>query len=110
MSVPWPLVSLFLALALAALGWFARVLYGDLKKRLERTEETISKFPIHYAGRGELERVETAIAEIPIYYARRDDFKDSLDEIKGSFPEVFEQLRRANEGIALLRGREESES
>ena len=54
--------------------------------------------------RGRVDRAEGRIDEVHLRYARRDDIVRELEAIRKSFTEVFSELRRANEGIAVLRG------
>ncbi len=84
-----------LALAVTAAGVLGRMVYMELRGRVVRAEAGLL---------ARVERVERRIDEIHLRYARRDDIARELEAIRNSFTEVFSELRRANEGIAALRG------
>lgn len=84
-----------LAVVLSLAGVLGRIIYGELRGRVEQTERRLL---------GRIERAEGRINEIHLRYARRDDLARELEAVRKSFAEVFSELRRANEGIAALRG------
>ncbi len=86
-----------LALGVTGAGVLGRMVYMELRGRVERAEAGFLT---------RIERSEGRIDEIHLRYARRDDIARELEAIRNSFTEVFSELRRANEGIAALRGGE----
>ncbi|MDA1000047.1 MAG: hypothetical protein O2807_05960 [bacterium] len=92
---PGGLVTAALAVALSLAGVLGRIVYAELRGRMEQAEQRL---------RFRLDRAEGRIDEIHVRYARRDDLTRELEAIRKSFVEVFSELRRANEGIAALRG------
>lgn len=78
-----------LTLALSLAGMLARIVLAELKGRLARAERRLD--------------------EVHLRFARRDDLARELEAIRAAFAEVFAELRRANEGIAALRGGAERE-
>ena len=107
MSPVWPLnligdtlgaaIAAGLALAVTLAGVLGRMVYMELRGRVERAEASLL---------ARIERAEERINEDHLRYARRDDIARELEAIRKSFTEVFSELRRANEGIAALRGDE----
>ncbi|HJP13255.1 MAG TPA: hypothetical protein QF533_02730 [Nitrospinota bacterium] len=95
-----------LALALTLAGVLGRIIYNELRGRVEQVGATLRRqFEATEAElRGRVVRAEGRIDEIHLRYARRDDITRELEAIRKSFAEVFSELRRANEGIAALRG------
>lgn len=86
----WPALSVVVAacaVGLTVAGIYLRLTFMENRRRIERLERQHD--------------------ELPDIYARKDDTVRGLNEIRQNFAEVFEQLRRANEGIAALRGKEE---
>jgi hypothetical protein len=75
-------------------GWVERSENG-LRRQVEGAESEL---------RARIESAEGRIDEVHLRYARRDDIARELEAIRKSFTEVFSELRRANEGIAALRG------
>ena len=73
-----------LTLAITLVGELGRMVYTEL--------------------RGRIERAEARVDEVHARFARREDIIRELEGIRLSFAEVFSELRRANEGIAALRG------
>ncbi len=97
-----------LALAVTLAGVLGRIVYMELRGRVDRVEALLGR-QIETVEAGLLARVERAegrIDEVHLRYARRDDIARELEAIRQSFIEVFSELRRANEGIAALRGDE----
>ena len=66
------IINLIAGGVLAALGWFARELWGAVKTLKEDIRE--------------LER------ELPNLYVRRDDYKDDMREIKEMLGKIFDRL------------------
>ena len=96
-DTPGTAIAAGLVLALTAAGVLGRMVYTELRGRVERAEAGLLT---------RVERAEGRIDEIHLRYARRDDIARELEAIRNSFTEVFSELRRANEGIAALRGEE----
>ena len=106
-SVPWGVASWgALALALTLAGVLGRIIYNELRGRVEQVGATLRRQveATEAELRGRVVRAEGRIDEIHLRYARRDDIARELEAIRKSFAEVFSELRRANEGIAALRG------
>ncbi len=95
-----------LTLALSLAGLLGRLVYVELRGRIERAERGLRRRTesVEAELRGRIERAEGRIDEIHLRYARRDDITRELESIRKAFAEVFSELRRANEGIAALRG------
>jgi hypothetical protein len=93
------------AAALALTGVLGRIVYAEVR-RLNRIEGGLrGRIDAAEAElRGRIVRAEGRIDEIHLRYARRDDIARDLEGIGKAFAEVFAELRRANEGIAALRG------
>ncbi len=92
-------VAAGLALALMLAGVLGRIVYMELRGRVDRAEAGLLS---------RVERAEGRIDEVHLRYARRDDIARELEAIRESFTEIFSELRRANEGIAALRGEGEA--
>ena len=95
-----------LTLALTLAGVLSRILYMELRGRIERAEQALRR-QVEAAEEGlrlRMERAEGRIDEVHLRFARRDDIARELEGIRQAFAEVFAELRRANEGIAALRG------
>ena len=94
------------ALALTLAGVLGRIIHAELKGRVEQVGAQLRREL--EAAENELRaralRAEGRIDEIHLRFARRDDITRELEAIRASFAEVFSELRRANEGIAALRG------
>jgi hypothetical protein len=93
-------------LALTLAGVLGRILHAELRGRVEQVAAALRR-QVEAADeelRGRLVRAEGRIDEIHLRYARRDDITRELEGIRKDFAEVFSELRRANEGIAALRG------
>ncbi len=95
-----------LTLALTLAGVLGRIVYTEMMGRVERIEAALRRQidTAEAALRARLERAEGRIDEVHLRYARRDDIARELEAIRKAFAEVFAELRRANEGIAALRG------
>ena len=87
-----PAVTAGFILTVTLAGVLGRIVYMELRGRVDRAEAELRA------------RVEGRIDEVHLRYARRDDIVRELEAIRKSFTEVFSELRRANEGIAVLRG------
>ncbi|MFC1491621.1 hypothetical protein ACFLQ0_03420 [Nitrospinota bacterium] len=101
-SAAWGVIALAFTLA----GVLGRIVYGELRRRVDRVDAGFRR-QIEVAEaelRGRIVRAEGRIDEIHLRYARRDDIARELEGIRKAFAEVFSELRRANEGIAALRG------
>ncbi|MEK6710592.1 MAG: hypothetical protein AABZ64_08430 [Nitrospinota bacterium] len=94
------------ALALTLAGVLGRILYMEQRGRIERVEQALRRQmeAAEAALRLRVERAEERIDEVHLRFARRDDIARELEGIRQAFAEVFAELRRANEGIAALRG------
>ena len=109
-ALPWDWVAGAgagaLALALSLAGVLGRIVYLELRGRVERYEAALRRRleAVESELRGRIERSEGRIDEVHLRYARRDDIARELGAIRKAFAEVFAELRRANEGIAALRG------
>ena len=90
-----PAVAAGFILTVTLAGVLGRIVYMELRGRVDRAEAEL---------RARVERAEGRIDEVHLRYARRDDIARELEAIRKSFTEVFSELRRANEGIAVLRG------
>ncbi len=95
-----------LALVLSLAGVLGRMVYMELRGRVEGVESGLRRRTeaVETELRGRLVRAEGRIDEIHLRYVRRDDITRELEAIRKAFAEVFSELRRANEGIAALRG------
>ena len=95
-----------LTLALTLAGVLSRILYMELRGRMERMEQGLRRQleAAEEVLRLRIERAEGRIDEVHLRYARRDDIARELEGIRQAFAEVFAELRRANVGIAALRG------
>ena len=94
------------ALALTLAGVLGRIVYTEVRRRLDRMDAGLrGRIDAAEAElRGRIVRAEGRIDEIHLRYARRDNIARELEGIRKAFAEVFAELRRANEGIAALRG------
>jgi hypothetical protein len=99
------------ALVLTLAGVLGRIIHAELRGRVEQVSAQLRREL--EAAEAELRaralRAEGRIDEIHLRFARRDDITRELEAIRASFAEVFSELRRANEGIAALRGGTEEE-
>ena len=97
-----------LVLAVTLAGVLGRIVYMELRGRVDRVERLLGRQieTVEAELRARVERAEARIDEVHLRYARRDDIARELEAIRKSFTEVFSELRRANEGIAALRGDE----
>lgn len=114
MPSAWPfdhfdnIIGAAVAAGLALAGVLGRIVYMELRGRVDRVEHLLGRQieTAEAALRARVERAEGRIDEVHLRYARRDDIARELEAIRKSFTEVFSELRRANEGIAALRGDE----
>ena len=99
-------------LALTLAGVLGRIVYAEVRRRLDRMDTSLrGRIDAAEAElRERIVRAEGRIDEIHLRYARRDDITRELEGIRKAFAEVFAELRRANEGIAALRGNGGEES
>ncbi|MBT3350259.1 MAG: hypothetical protein HOC91_14805 [Nitrospinaceae bacterium] len=95
-----------LALALTLVGVLGRIIHTELRGRVEQVGAQLRREfeAAENEHRARALRAEGRIDEMHLRFARRDDITRELEAIRTSFAEVFSELRRANEGIAALRG------